>query len=331
MRFAYRYLIDRGIRGAFLVDGPFERRPGVGRVYRNPRLEPADFAPTLRVLSFDIETSLDGRSLYSIAAAGAGRRPGLDGPPGETGPCRPRRARDRRAGAERAGAARGASSPTSARPTRTSSRAGTSATSTCRSSSASRGAPRLRLTLGRTDEEAEVRRDRGFTREPARDPLRPPGARRPRAPPERLRPARRLPARDRGPGHPRQGQALRAPSTAARRSRPPIGTTPRGSPPTTSKTRGSSLEILERTGLVELTVRRSLLTGMQLDRVGAADRRRRLALPAPSSARAGAWRRRSTSQDAQGTVIAGGPRPRLASPASTGTSSSSTSRACTRA
>lgn len=29
------------------------------------------------------------------------------------------------------------------------------------------------------------------------------------------------------------------------------------------------LDILERTGLVELTIRRSLLTGMQLDRVGA--------------------------------------------------------------
>ena len=29
------------------------------------------------------------------------------------------------------------------------------------------------------------------------------------------------------------------------------------------------LELLEHTGLVELTVRRSLLTGMQLDRVGA--------------------------------------------------------------
>src|SRR5262249_34437073 len=35
LRFAYRYLIDRGIRGAFTVDGPFERRPGVGRVWRN--------------------------------------------------------------------------------------------------------------------------------------------------------------------------------------------------------------------------------------------------------------------------------------------------------
>jgi DNA polymerase-2 len=65
------------------------------------------------------------------------------------------------------------------------------------------------------------------------------------------------------------------------------------------------VDILERTGLVELTVRRSLLTGMQLDRVGAQiaavdslylaelrDRRR----VAPSV----------HAEDAQGTVIAGG-------------------------
>ncbi|WP_437275288.1 DNA polymerase II [Sorangium sp. So ce375] len=72
VRFAYRFLIDRGIRGAFAVSGPFELRPGVGRVYRNPALVPATFVPRLRVLSLDIETSLDGESLYSIAVAGAG-------------------------------------------------------------------------------------------------------------------------------------------------------------------------------------------------------------------------------------------------------------------
>ena len=44
LRFAYRYLIDRGIRGGFTVDGPFERRPGIGRVYRNPTLAPAEDA-----------------------------------------------------------------------------------------------------------------------------------------------------------------------------------------------------------------------------------------------------------------------------------------------
>jgi DNA polymerase-2 len=72
VRFAYRYLIDRGIRGAFAVEGPFERRPGIGRVYRNPRLAPARFVPRLTVLSLDIETSLDGEHLYSVATTGAG-------------------------------------------------------------------------------------------------------------------------------------------------------------------------------------------------------------------------------------------------------------------
>ena len=72
VRFAYRYLIDHEVRGAFAVDGPFERKPGLGRVYRNPALVPADWVPALRVLSFDIETSPDGGRLYSIACAGAG-------------------------------------------------------------------------------------------------------------------------------------------------------------------------------------------------------------------------------------------------------------------
>src|SRR5439155_937104 len=69
LRFAYRYLIDHGIRGAFAVAGDFERRPGVGRVYRNPTLAPAELAPRLRVLSLDVETSLDGQRLYSLALA----------------------------------------------------------------------------------------------------------------------------------------------------------------------------------------------------------------------------------------------------------------------
>src|SRR2546427_9177051 len=72
LRFAYRYLIDHGIRGAFAVAGGFERRRGVGRVYRNPTLAPAELAPRLRVLSLDVETSLDGQRLYSLALAGAG-------------------------------------------------------------------------------------------------------------------------------------------------------------------------------------------------------------------------------------------------------------------
>lgn len=72
VRFAYRFLIDRGIRGAFEVSGPCERRPGALRVYRNPEIAPARWIPRLRVLSLDIETSLDGERLYSIGVSGAG-------------------------------------------------------------------------------------------------------------------------------------------------------------------------------------------------------------------------------------------------------------------
>jgi DNA polymerase-2 len=72
LRFAYRWLIDHDVRVAFSVEGAFERRPGVGRVYHNPDVRPAQWTPRLRVLSFDIETSPDARRLYSIAAAGVG-------------------------------------------------------------------------------------------------------------------------------------------------------------------------------------------------------------------------------------------------------------------
>jgi DNA polymerase-2 len=67
VRFAYRYLIDRGIRGAFEVDGACEARPRLGRVYHNPTLRPARWTPQLKILSIDIETSLAGEQLYSIA------------------------------------------------------------------------------------------------------------------------------------------------------------------------------------------------------------------------------------------------------------------------
>jgi DNA polymerase-2 len=67
VRFAYRYLIDRGIRGAFSVEGACDARPRLGRVYRNPSMCPAHWTPRLKILSIDIETSFTGEQLYSIA------------------------------------------------------------------------------------------------------------------------------------------------------------------------------------------------------------------------------------------------------------------------
>jgi DNA polymerase II len=72
VRFVQRWLVDHGIFGSFSIEGTFEDRGRAGRVYKNPRLLPARFVPQLTVMSFDIETSLDGKNLFSIASSGAG-------------------------------------------------------------------------------------------------------------------------------------------------------------------------------------------------------------------------------------------------------------------
>lgn len=90
VRFVQRWLVDQGIFGSFELEGKAEDRGRMGfgakgavgdpqpqmskstRVYKNPRLSPARFVPQLTLLSFDIETSLDGQQLFSIASTGAG-------------------------------------------------------------------------------------------------------------------------------------------------------------------------------------------------------------------------------------------------------------------
>lgn len=67
IRFAYRYLIDHGIRGAFEVHGHADRHLRLGRIVRNPELSPAHWKPALKVLSIDIETDPHARSVHSIA------------------------------------------------------------------------------------------------------------------------------------------------------------------------------------------------------------------------------------------------------------------------
>src|SRR3984885_5515033 len=60
VRFALRYLIDRGIKGGCEIEGEWAPGNGVARVYVNPTLRPAEIDIEPRVLSFDIET--DGKS-----------------------------------------------------------------------------------------------------------------------------------------------------------------------------------------------------------------------------------------------------------------------------
>jgi DNA polymerase-2 len=72
VRFAYRYLIDRGIRGALSIRGPSRAWGERGLVFEDAEIEPADWAPTLSVLSVDIETDSRASRLLSVALVGCG-------------------------------------------------------------------------------------------------------------------------------------------------------------------------------------------------------------------------------------------------------------------
>ncbi|MGE0517550.1 MAG: DNA polymerase II [Candidatus Binatia bacterium] len=67
VRFPYRYLIDCGIRGAVQLHEPGVPHERVGRIFRNPELTPCHWVPKLRVLSIDIETDPRAEQVLSIA------------------------------------------------------------------------------------------------------------------------------------------------------------------------------------------------------------------------------------------------------------------------
>ena len=71
VRFAVRYLIERGIKGGCVIEGEPRVSQAVDRLFDNPVLRPADVGIEPRVLSFDIETDLKGR-LLAISLHGTG-------------------------------------------------------------------------------------------------------------------------------------------------------------------------------------------------------------------------------------------------------------------
>lgn len=64
--FATRFLIDHGLRGALRIEG--EPKPGrlINQVYEDPELLPAEWVPELSVLSIDIETDAKAERLLSV-------------------------------------------------------------------------------------------------------------------------------------------------------------------------------------------------------------------------------------------------------------------------
>jgi DNA polymerase II len=67
VRFAARYLIERGIRGGCEIEGAVVAGNGITWVFENPALRPAEVEVEPRVLSFDIETDAKGKRLLAIS------------------------------------------------------------------------------------------------------------------------------------------------------------------------------------------------------------------------------------------------------------------------
>ncbi len=64
--FVNRFLIDNGITASMNIEGEHKKGQYVDRIYENPKLEGTEFLPKLKILSIDVETSLKGE-LYSVS------------------------------------------------------------------------------------------------------------------------------------------------------------------------------------------------------------------------------------------------------------------------
>ncbi|HLF10513.1 MAG TPA: 3'-5' exonuclease, partial [Gammaproteobacteria bacterium] len=72
VRFASRYLIERGIKGGCEITGDAVRGAGITWLFDNPAIRPATVTVQPRVLSFDIETDPEAKTLLAISLYGAG-------------------------------------------------------------------------------------------------------------------------------------------------------------------------------------------------------------------------------------------------------------------
>src|ERR1044071_3920380 len=67
VRFAVRYLIERGIKGGCEIEGDAQPGTGVQWIFDDPQLRPATVQIQPRVLAFDIETDARGERLLAIS------------------------------------------------------------------------------------------------------------------------------------------------------------------------------------------------------------------------------------------------------------------------
>ena len=72
VRLAQQFLIERGVKGACRISGAAARGTSGQWTFDNALVTPGEFVPTLRVLSFDIETDPKAERLLAISLHGCG-------------------------------------------------------------------------------------------------------------------------------------------------------------------------------------------------------------------------------------------------------------------
>lgn len=71
IKFIQRFLIDKEINSSLDIEGEYERNERIDRLYKEPELKKADFFPNLKLVSLDIETDCkSGKILYCVGMYG---------------------------------------------------------------------------------------------------------------------------------------------------------------------------------------------------------------------------------------------------------------------
>ena len=68
VRFEYRYLIDNYIQGGMKIEGDYETGQKIDRIYKEPEIKSVEYKPNnLKVLSLDIESNKETEEIYCIS------------------------------------------------------------------------------------------------------------------------------------------------------------------------------------------------------------------------------------------------------------------------
>lgn len=76
--FGRQYLIGRGLRGGVKISGAWTSGGRVDRVYANPELQPEYWEPAFSVLALDIETDPEATTIYAVGLVLSGPNGGID-------------------------------------------------------------------------------------------------------------------------------------------------------------------------------------------------------------------------------------------------------------